>query len=165
MGKNLLAKVTQNFSGKFGVFGQKSFARPQIWLLLHLCPGIGQKYVCRGGPKVAKLYFHHSKLRKQLFLQKIWWDWWALLYDTHTPKTFYNKKVDKNNKNIFTNKHIMNFENNSHWYLFFFYHWTRHEVRRAQAHTICTSQIDNNRHRTFCNGVGGRTIGLQTLVS
>ena len=119
MGKNLLAKVTQNFSGKFGVFGQKSFARPQIWLLLHLCPGIGQKYVCRGGPKVAKLYFHHSKLRKQLFLQKIWWDWWALLYDTHTPKTFYNKKVDKNNKNIFTNKHIMNFENNSHWYFFF----------------------------------------------
>jgi len=24
--------------------------------------------------------------------------------------------------------------------------------------------IDNNRHRTFCNGTGGRTTGLQTLV-
>jgi len=32
-------------------------------------PGVGQKYFC-GGPKVAKLHFHHSKLRKQPFLQK-----------------------------------------------------------------------------------------------
>jgi len=23
---------------------------------------------------------------------------------------------------------------------------TRHEVHRAQAHTVCTTQLDNNRH-------------------
>jgi len=28
--------------------------------------------------------------------------------------------------------------------------WTRHEVHRAQAHTVSTIQIDNNRHRGFC---------------
>jgi len=34
----------------------------------------------------------------------------------------------------------------------------------VQTHTVCTTQIDRNRHnRTFCNGVGGRTTGLQTL--
>jgi len=26
--------------------------------------------------------------------------------------------------------------------------------RLAQAHTVSTSQIDNNRRREFCNGVG-----------
>jgi len=39
--------------------------------------------------------------------------------DAHAPKTLYNKKAEENNKNIFTNKRIMTFENNSHWYLFF----------------------------------------------
>jgi len=34
----------------------------------------------------------------------------------------------------------------------------------VQAHTVCTTQIDRNRHnRTFYNGFGGRTTGLQTL--
>jgi len=167
--QNLLAKVTQNFSDNFGVFGQKSFARPNFCLLLHLCAGVGQKYVFRG----KKLHFHHSKPRKQLFLQKIWWEnvkfqnpgGLALPSDAHASKTFYNKNAEENNKNIFTNKHIMNFENNSHWYFLYFNLWTRHEVHRAQAHTICTTHIDNNRHRTFCNGVGGRSTGLQTLVS
>jgi len=32
--------------------------------------------------------------------------------------------------------------------------WTRHKVHRAQAHTVSTTQIDSNRHRGFCNGVG-----------
>ena len=41
---------------------------------------------------------------------------------------------------------------------------TRYEVHTAQAHTVCTTQIDNNRHRTFCNGVGGRNTGLQTQL-
>jgi len=31
---------------------------------------------------------------------------------------------------------------------------TRREVHRAQAHAVSTTQIDNNRHRVFCNGVG-----------
>jgi len=34
--------------------------------------------------------------------------------DAHAPKTLYNKKAEENNKNIFTNKRIMTFENNSH---------------------------------------------------
>jgi len=41
--------------------------------------------------------------------------------------------------------------------------WTRHGVHRAQAHTVCTTHIDKNRHRMFSNGVVGRTTGLQTL--
>jgi len=42
--------------------------------------------------------------------------------------------------------------------------WNRHEVHRVQAHTVCTTQVDKNRHnRRFYNGVGGRTAGLQTL--
>jgi len=73
MGENLLAKVMKNFSASLGDFGQKSFARLKICLFLRLCPGVGQKYVCRGA-KVAKFYFYHSKLRKQLFLQNILWE-------------------------------------------------------------------------------------------
>jgi len=59
---------------------------------------------------------------------------------------------------------------NIHWYLFsYFKLWTRHEVNRAQAYTICTAQIhnwlkDNNSHRKLFNGVGGGTTGLKTLV-
>jgi len=35
----------------------------------------------------------------------------------------------------------------------------------VQAHTVCTTQVDNNRHnRTFKNDVGGGTTGLQTLL-
>jgi len=37
-------------------------------------------------------------------------------------------------------------------------------VHRAHAHTICTTQVDNNSDKTFYNGGGGRTTGLQTLV-
>jgi len=36
----------------------------------------------------------------------------------------------------------------------------RHEVHRGQAHTVCTTQIDKNRHnKKFYNGAGGRTTG------
>jgi len=42
--------------------------------------------------------------------------------------------------------------------------WNRHEVYRVQAHTVCATQIDKNKHnRTFYNGVGGRTSELQNL--
>jgi len=44
----------------------------------------------------------------------------ALPSDAHAPKTFYNKKAEEN-KNIFTNKHIMNFENYSQPLIFIFY--------------------------------------------
>jgi len=62
--------------------------------------GVGQKYFCRG-PKVAKLHFHHSKLRKQPFLQN---DWKTSnfkirggvgpLFDAHVPKTSCDKKAE-----------------------------------------------------------------------
>jgi len=64
-------------------------------------PGVGQKYFCRG-PKVAKLHLHHSKLRKQPFLQK--YDEKISnfkilgvvgpLFDAHVPKTSYDKKAE-----------------------------------------------------------------------
>jgi len=38
--------------------------------------------------------------------------------DAHAPKTCYDKKAIEDNKNIFTNKDIMIFENNIHGYLF-----------------------------------------------
>jgi len=74
-----------------------------------------------GGLKVAKLPFHHSKLRKQNFLQKDGGKMsnfkilggLALTSDAHAPKMFYNEKAKENKKNAFTNKHIMNFENTS----------------------------------------------------
>jgi len=64
-------------------------------------PGVGQKYFCRG-PKVAKLHFHHSKLRKQPFLQKYdekmsnfkIWGGVGPLFDAHVPKTSYDKKAE-----------------------------------------------------------------------
>jgi len=46
-------------------------------------------------------------------------------------------------------------------YISYFNVWTRHDVHRAQAHTVCTRQIDIKRQRTFYSGV--RTTGLQTL--
>ena len=86
------------------------------------------KNIFAGGPKVAKFHFHHSKLRKQLFLQNIWCE--NVKFQNPggrcpplprpCPKTLYNRKAEENNKIIFTNKRIMNFENNSHWYLLFF---------------------------------------------
>jgi len=64
-------------------------------------PGVGQKYFCRG-QKVAKLHFHHSKLRKQPFLQKYdekmsnfkIWGGVDPLFDAHVPKTSDDKKTE-----------------------------------------------------------------------
>jgi len=64
-------------------------------------PGVGQKCFC-WGPKVAKLHFHHSKPRKQLFLQKYDEDMSNFkiregvgpLFDAHVPKTSYDKKAE-----------------------------------------------------------------------
>jgi len=45
----------------------------------------------------------------------------GLLYppsDAHAPKNSYDKKAEEDNKNMFTNKHIMICENNIHGYLF-----------------------------------------------
>jgi len=39
-------------------------------------------------------------------------------FDAHAPKTSQHKIAEEDNKNIFTNKHIMIFENNIHGYLF-----------------------------------------------
>jgi len=69
MGENLLAKVTQNFSGKWEDFGQKSFACPKICLLLQVCPGVGQKYICREA-KSGKILFPPLETKKTTFLAK-----------------------------------------------------------------------------------------------
>jgi len=135
-------------------------------------PGVGQN-IFAGGNKCGKIWFSPLETKKTPFRQKIWWEnvkcqnaGAALVppSDTHAPQTSYDKKTGEDNKNIFTNTHIMIFKNNIHWYLFWYFNmWTRHEVHRAQAHTICTTRIDNNSHRTICNDVGGWTTGLQTL--
>jgi len=36
--RNFVGKVPKNVTGKFGKFGQKSFAPPKICMLLNLCP-------------------------------------------------------------------------------------------------------------------------------
>jgi len=64
-------------------------------------PGVGQNNFCRA-PKVAKLHFHHSKLRKQPFLQKYnekmsnfkIREGVGPLFDAHVPKTSYDKKAE-----------------------------------------------------------------------
>ena len=75
---------------------------------------------------MAKLHFHHSKLRKQPFLQKLmgnveFQNLGAALASTseaHAPETSYDIKAEEDNKNIFTNKHAMIFENNLQLFLF-----------------------------------------------
>jgi len=48
--------------------------------------------------------------------------------DAHAPKTSYDKKAEEDNKNIFTNKHIMIFDNNSYGYLFLLF-WSLNQTR------------------------------------
>ena len=73
MGENLLAKVTQNFRQVWGL-------RATILRTSKNCPAPTvmsrdwPKIYLQVGPKVAKFHFHHSKQRKQLFLQKMWWE-------------------------------------------------------------------------------------------
>jgi len=87
----------------------------------------GPKIFLQGRPKAAKLHFHHSKLRKQPFFAKNWWEnvkfqnpgaALASTSEAHAPETSYDKKAEEDNKNIFTNKHAMIFENNIQLYLF-----------------------------------------------
>jgi len=136
-------------------------------------PGVGQN-IFAWGNKCGKIWFSPHETKKTPFYQKIWWEnvkfknagaALAPPSDAHAPKTSHDKKTGEDNKNILTNTHIMILNNNIHWYLFYYFNiWTRHEVRRAQARTICTTRIDNNSHRTVCTGAGGWTTGLQTLV-
>ena len=72
--------------------------------------------------------------------------------DTHAPKNFFDKKAEEDNKNIFTNGHIMVFENNHHWYLFIFEPDTKSIERK---HTLSAQHRLIITDRTFCNGVGG----------
>jgi len=82
-------------------------------------PGIGLSYLCREG---AKVHFHHSKLRNYLFCKKVMGKCqilksWVSLdppSDAHDLKTSYDKKAEDDHKNVFSNRHIMIFENNIH---------------------------------------------------
>ena len=131
--------------------------------------GVGKIFL-QGGPKEARLHFHHSKLRKQPFFAKIDRKMsnfkilvrpWPPL-----PKPMPLKLLMIRLRKITKIYLLISMQ----WFLktifnyFYFNLWTRHEVHRAQARTICTTQIDNNRHRTFCIGVGGRTTGIPILV-
>jgi len=49
-------KSRKNFRASLGDFGQRS-TYPKICLLLHLCPGVGQKYFCRGVQKWRNFIF------------------------------------------------------------------------------------------------------------
>jgi len=71
MGENLLAKVTQNFLGKFGGHRAKILRTPKNLPAPTFMSRGWPKIVLQKGPKVAKLHFHHSKVRKQLFVQII----------------------------------------------------------------------------------------------
>ena len=120
MGEKLLAKVTQNFSGKFGGLWGKILRTPKNLPAPSLMSRGWPKIFLQRGPKVAKFHFHHSKLRKQLFLQKSWWEnvkfqnpWGPCSPPWAREADLFGLLFD-----VFTNKHIMNFENNSHWYLF-----------------------------------------------
>ena len=136
-------------------------------------PGMGHN-IFAGGSKCGKIWFSPLETKKTPFYQKIWWEdvtfqnagvALAPPSDRRALKTSYDEKTGKDNKNIVTNTHIMIFLNNIHWYWFYYFNiWTRHEVHRAQAHTIYTTRIDNNSRRTVCNGVGGWTTRLQTFV-
>jgi len=43
---------------------------------------------------------------------------------------------------------------------FYFNVWTRREVHRAQAHTVCTTQIDKNRHDRFITALGLGVVAI-----
>jgi len=48
--------------------------------------------------------------------------------EAHAPETSYDKKAEEDNKNIFTNKHAMIFENNLQLFLFLIITDTEHFV-------------------------------------
>jgi len=49
-------------------------------------------------------------------------------------------------------------------YFLFFLNVLKQTRSPQSTSAHCTTQVDKNRHnRTFYNGVGGRTTGLQTL--
>jgi len=125
--KNFSGKSRTRHFGQFWSLRAKIFRKPKNLPAPTLMSRVWPKLSLQGGQKVAKFHFHHSKLRKQLFLQKIWWE--NVKFQNSggpcpplrpdAPKTLYNKKAEENNKNTFTNNHMIKFENNSHWYLFF----------------------------------------------
>ena len=61
--------------------------------------------------------------------------------DAHAPKIFSDKKAEENNKKMFTNKHLMIFENNIHWYLFFVLIFEPDTKSTEHQHTLSAQQI------------------------
>ena len=97
-GRKFIGESHTKLSASLGDFGQQSFARPKIFLLLHLCPGIGQKYVCRKGQKWQNFIFTTRNNEHNFFCKKfdgkmsnlkIFWGL-ALPSDAHASETFYN---------------------------------------------------------------------------
>ena len=119
-------------------------------------PGVDQKYFV-GMAKSGKITFSPLETKKTTFFAKIDGKMsnfkisvrpWPPLSKPMPLKLLMIQRLRKITK--------INLPMSMLWLLktiynyFYFYLWTRHEVHRAQARTICTTQIDNNRHRTFC---------------
>jgi len=104
----------------------------QVWGTSGKNPSHAQKFACSysyvqgwakiylQGGKSGKISFLPLETRKTTFFAKklmgkcqISKSWGPLPSHTHAPKTFYNRKAEENSNNIFTNKHKMNFENNT----------------------------------------------------
>ena len=85
------------------------------------------KIFLQGGGKSGKITFSPLETKKTIFFAKELmgkcqtsksWGGFTPPSDAHAPKTSYDKKAEEDDKNIFTNKHIMIFLNNIHGYLF-----------------------------------------------
>ena len=69
-GRKFIGKSHTKLSASLGDFGRQSFARPNIFLLLRSCPGIGQKYVCRRCQKWQNFIFTTRNKENNFFCKK-----------------------------------------------------------------------------------------------
>jgi len=99
-------------------------------------PGLGQN-IFAGAAKSGKMTFSPLETKKTTFFCKNWWEnvklqnLGAALTSTseaHAPEISYDKKAEEDNKNIFTNKHPVIFENNLQLFLFLIITDTEHFV-------------------------------------
>ena len=87
----------------------------------------GGKNIFAGAAKSGKITFSPLETKKTTFFCKNWWEnvkfqnlgaALASTSEAHAPETVYDIKAEEDNKNIFTNKHAMIFENNLQLFLF-----------------------------------------------
>jgi len=105
--RKLLAKVTQNFSGKSGIFGEKS--RRKFACSYTYVQGLA-KIIFAEGAKSGKISFSPSETKKTTFFAKtlmgkcqISKSWGGLPFPPSREADLFGILFD-----VFTNKHIMN---------------------------------------------------------